>query len=61
MDRGLERIIFLCYNTIKSRKTTANTLGGGYILAPAHNIQPDTPPENVVAMYKAAEKYGRYQ
>jgi len=35
--------------------------GGGYILAPAHNIQPDTPPENVVAMYKAAEKHGRYQ
>jgi len=46
---------------MKSRKTVANTLGGGYILAPAHNIQPDTPPENVVAMYKAAEKYGRYQ
>jgi uroporphyrinogen decarboxylase len=27
--------------------------GGGYILAPCHNIQPVTPPENVVAMYEA--------
>lgn len=32
------------------------TLGvkGGYILAPAHNIQEDVPPENIVAMYEAA-------
>lgn len=27
-------------------------VGGGYILAPTHNIQPDTPPENVIAMYE---------
>jgi len=27
--------------------------GGGYILAPCHNIQPDTPVQNVVAMYDA--------
>jgi uroporphyrinogen decarboxylase len=31
--------------------------GGGYILAPTHNIQVDTPPENVVAMYRAAGSY----
>jgi len=28
--------------------------GGGYILAPAHNIQSDVPPENVAAMFDAA-------
>ncbi len=26
---------------------------GGYILAPCHNIQPVSPPENIVAMYRA--------
>ena len=26
---------------------------GGFILAPAHNLQPDTPVENIVAMYEA--------
>jgi len=31
--------------------------GGGYILAPAHNIQEDVPPENVAAMYDAAAGY----
>ena len=32
--------------------------GGGYILAPCHNIQPVTPPENIVAMYQAGYEYG---
>jgi uroporphyrinogen decarboxylase len=27
---------------------------GGYILAPTHNIQADTPPANIVAMYEEA-------
>lgn len=31
--------------------------GGGYILAPGHNIQEDTPPENIVALFEAAKKY----
>jgi hypothetical protein len=34
--------------------------GGGYIFAPAHNIQDDVPPENVVAMFEAALEYGYY-
>jgi len=29
--------------------------GGGYILAPSHNIQADVPPENVLAMYEAIQ------
>jgi len=32
--------------------------GGGYILAPCHNIQANTPPENVVAMYETAYDLG---
>ena len=36
------------------------TPGGGYILGPSHNIEPDTPPENIVAMYEAAQEYGTY-
>jgi uroporphyrinogen decarboxylase len=34
--------------------------GGGYIFAPAHNIQDDVPPENVVTMFEAALEYGQY-
>ncbi len=34
--------------------------GGGFILAPCHNIQPDTPLENVLALYDAvAERRGK--
>jgi uroporphyrinogen decarboxylase len=32
---------------------------GGYILAPCHNIQAVSPPENIVAMYKAGYELGR--
>jgi uroporphyrinogen decarboxylase len=31
--------------------------GGGYILAPCHNIQAVSPPENVVTMYETAYEY----
>lgn len=31
---------------------------GGYILCTAHNLQPDTPLENVLALYEAAEEFG---
>ena len=34
--------------------------GGGFILAPAHHIQPDTPIENLLAFYEAAREYGPY-
>lgn len=33
---------------------------GGYILAPTHQIQDNTPPENIIAMYRAAHTYGIY-
>jgi uroporphyrinogen decarboxylase len=34
--------------------------GGGYILAPVHNVQEDVPPENLVAMRDAVEEFGYY-
>ena len=34
--------------------------GGGFILAPAHNIQADTSIENILAFYEAAKEYGQY-
>ncbi len=35
--------------------------GGGYVFCQVHNIQPDVPPENVVAMFDAALAFGRYE
>jgi len=34
--------------------------GGGFLIAPTHNIQLDVPLENVDAFYRAVKKYGRY-
>jgi uroporphyrinogen decarboxylase len=31
---------------------------GGYILAPCHNTQSITPPENIVALYETGYAYG---
>ncbi len=43
-------------------RDTLDTLmpGGGYCLAPTHQLQDNSPTENVVAMYEAAHKYGGY-
>jgi len=34
--------------------------GGGLILGPVHNVQPDVPPENLAAMCGAVKKFGQY-
>ncbi len=34
--------------------------GGGYVICSVHNIQPEVPPENVVAMFDAAHELGSY-
>jgi len=35
--------------------------GGGWVLCPSHNIQPEVPPENIVAMYEAGAEVARYE
>jgi uroporphyrinogen decarboxylase len=35
-------------------------VGGGYILAPSHNIGDDVPLENILAFFEAANEYGTY-
>ena len=34
--------------------------GGGYVFAQVHNIQPDVPPENMIALWETALEYGGY-
>jgi len=35
--------------------------GGGWVLCPSHNIQPEVPPQNIVAMYEAGLELGQYE
>jgi len=35
--------------------------GGGFVFCQVHNIQPDVPPENIMAMYEAFRKYCKYE
>ena len=35
--------------------------GGGYVFNQIHNVQSNVPPENVVAMFDAAWKHGKYK
>jgi uroporphyrinogen decarboxylase len=32
--------------------------GGGFVFAPIHNIQPQVPPENILALFDTALEYG---
>jgi uroporphyrinogen decarboxylase len=34
--------------------------GGGFVVAPIHNIQDEVPPENIMAMYETVQQYGVY-
>lgn len=46
----------------ESVKSTIEAMhqNGGYILAAAHNIQEDVPPQNIVYMLEAANRYGKW-
>jgi uroporphyrinogen decarboxylase len=34
--------------------------GGGFVFSAVHDIQPNVPPENIIAMWKAWQTYGAY-
>jgi uroporphyrinogen decarboxylase len=42
------------------RRFTDLAPGGGYILSAVHNLQPDVPLENILAMYDEANEFGHY-
>ena len=56
----------VAYGTVeeveKSVKETLEIMmpGGGYMLAPTHQLQDNSPTENVLKMYEAAVKHGSY-
>ncbi len=35
--------------------------GGGYVFTQVHNVQPNIPPDNVIAMFDAAYEFGKYR
>ena len=49
-------------DTINYCKRTLDIMmpGGGYCFAPTHQLQDNSPTENVVAMYETVKEYGRY-
>ena len=62
---GIDTQDILPFGTIESIEASVRETieimnqNGGYILAAAHNIQEDVPPENLVHMLKMANKYGK--
>ncbi|MCD6335574.1 MAG: hypothetical protein J7M27_09620 [Candidatus Latescibacteria bacterium] len=44
---------------VRSRMDAGKS-GGGYIVCTAHNIQPDTPTENILALFEAYKEFGAY-
>lgn len=46
-------------NEVKERFETLGA-GGGFIFCTAHNLQADTPVENVLALFEAYREFGRY-
>jgi uroporphyrinogen decarboxylase len=41
---------------VRRMKETLGQDGTGYIIAPCHNIQSNTPVENIIAMYEAVRE-----
>lgn len=47
-------------DAVVREKISAFAPGGGYIISAGHNIQADVPPQNILALFDAARKYGVY-
>jgi uroporphyrinogen decarboxylase len=63
---GIDTIVTLPYGTTHDverevvEKIKEFAPGGGYILNPIHNIQPNVPLENILTLFDAAQKFGKY-
>jgi len=55
-----ERVLTAFSRQEPDRVPIGYSANGGYALAPTHQLQDNSPTENVVAMYDAAKKYGAY-
>lgn len=51
----VEETVAVCRATLETMMP-----GGGYAFAPTHQLQDNSPTENVVAMYAIAREFGRY-
>ena len=58
LETALQAVMLDVVRKVKLRLRTCAP-GGGLILSPAHNIQPDVSVENILAMYEAARQRGR--
>ncbi len=60
---GIDTQHILPRGTVKDvKKAVEDTIeqfgeGGGYVLSAVHNLQPDVPPENILAMFQHAREY----
>ena len=54
-DGTVEDVVADCGRTLEIMMR-----GGGYCFAPTHQLQDNSPTENVIAMYETAHRFGRY-
>jgi uroporphyrinogen decarboxylase len=52
---SVEEVVTYCEHTLEVMKP-----GGGYCFAPTHQLQDNSPTENVLAMYETARRCGQY-
>lgn len=63
---GVDTQRVLPYGTVQEVKDEVRkriddfSSGGGFVFAAVHNIQPDVPPENIMAMWETLQEYGKY-